>query len=280
MSVAAETPAGEVSALRHDPPTNSVPDSPDGPRRHFRDALRERLEAWRWAWRVMRRRRRFHRLACVSACVFITFVALWVQSGQCDAYLWSYHHWNQGDVRVGQRNSIISSGGRIIMTLMTRRQRPATLEVDDYWLKSRGVMWGTEHAGTQWSAVEQVYFLFARQYGPSGSGAWQLGGLSVGAALRLDHQHERVNYHVAVPDWMPMAVALPAPLLWLRGGRRLARLTRRRRLNICRGCGYDLRGSVGARHCPECGVRVRAARPGISGQPGADPTAGSIISNQ
>jgi hypothetical protein len=64
------------------------------------------------------------------------------------------------------------------------------------------------------------------------------------------------QYHlIAMPYWALVAASL-LPL----GIRPLAwswRRVRRRRANVCRGCGYDLTGNVSG-VCPECG-RARSS---------------------
>ena len=56
------------------------------------------------------------------------------------------------------------------------------------------------------------------------------------------------GYRVAAPYWFLMMIAGIAPTVWAWG--RL-RQRRRRRMNLCLTCGYDLRGSSSG--CPECG---------------------------
>ena len=60
---------------------------------------------------------------------------------------------------------------------------------------------------------------------------------------------------VGVPYWFIVLITAAPALrwMWLR-----ARQARRARLNLCRGCGYDLRGT--SQRCPECGDEAQAAR--------------------
>jgi hypothetical protein len=62
-------------------------------------------------------------------------------------------------------------------------------------------------------------------------------------------------------------IAFPAAVLAAWGAYRQTLETERHKVGLCPRCGYDLRGSVGAR-CPECGWRIRT--PGRSQAPWTD----------
>jgi hypothetical protein len=70
-----------------------------------------------------------------------------------------------------------------------------------------------------------------------------------------DQWHLRLDVSVtSVRHWHVVAAAAVPPLLWLAvHGRRAWVSRRRRRLGLCRRCGYDLRGSESGR-CSECGA--------------------------
>jgi hypothetical protein len=57
---------------------------------------------------------------------------------------------------------------------------------------------------------------------------------------------------LAVRPWLPMAVLLVMPAIWLH---RFRKARRARRLGLCPACGYDLRASP--ERCPECGALPR-----------------------
>jgi hypothetical protein len=57
---------------------------------------------------------------------------------------------------------------------------------------------------------------------------------------------------VLVPYWIPAMVTAVLPA---RAAAKLAVRRRRRRLNRCTRCGYDLRASEG--RCPECGTEIK-----------------------
>ena len=87
--------------------------------------------------------------------------------------------------------------------------------------RQNGKDWGQEFGD-----VEGLGFKFGGLRGPQGS-LWNL----------------------QVPYWFATAVFLLPPALWAARDRRLRK---RRRMGLCRRCGYDLRASGGA--CPECGA--------------------------
>jgi hypothetical protein len=59
----------------------------------------------------------------------------------------------------------------------------------------------------------------------------------------------RDTWIMGVRPWLPMALLAVMPAMWLER-RRAAH--RARRLGLCAGCGYDLRGTP--HRCPECGA--------------------------
>jgi hypothetical protein len=59
-------------------------------------------------------------------------------------------------------------------------------------------------------------------------------------------------------------IAIPVAVIGAFSSYRQTLETERHKVGLCPRCGYDLRGSVGAR-CPECGARIRA--PGRSKVP-------------
>jgi hypothetical protein len=71
------------------------------------------------------------------------------------------------------------------------------------------------------------------------------------------------------PHWFVLLLSLVLPALWLRFGLRSIRAARRKKMGLCRRCGYDLRAS--GDRCPECGDAVPAgsAAPMVSGAPSA-----------
>ena len=60
---------------------------------------------------------------------------------------------------------------------------------------------------------------------------------------------------VFVPYWCVLAVTLPLPVGRLIRRRRSAR---RRKMNLCTDCGYDLAGNISG-ICPECGKAIQPA---------------------
>ena len=68
---------------------------------------------------------------------------------------------------------------------------------------------------------------------------------------------------VFVPYWCVLLVTLPLPASRLF---RRCRSARRRKLNSCIGCGYDLRGNISG-ICPECGRTIQGRHKGRVSQP-------------
>ena len=89
--------------------------------------------------------------------------------------------------------------------------------------RQNGKEWGQE-----FGKVEGLGFKFGGLKGPSGS-LWNL----------------------QIPYWFATAVLMVPPAVWVV---RTRRLTKRRRIGLCRSCGYDLRASGDV--CPECGAAV------------------------
>jgi hypothetical protein len=81
--------------------------------------------------------------------------------------------------------------------------------------------------------------------------------LSPPSGFALAHRMEpgRPGFHgdewlVTLPTWLPMAVLLVLPALWVS---RFIRARRGRQRGLCPTCGYDLRATP--QRCPECGRR-------------------------
>jgi hypothetical protein len=68
----------------------------------------------------------------------------------------------------------------------------------------------------------------------------------------LNTAHHGDDWHVSFRPWLPMALSLVMPALWLH---RFLRARRDERLGLCVACGYDLRASLD--RCPECGMLPR-----------------------
>lgn len=61
--------------------------------------------------------------------------------------------------------------------------------------------------------------------------------------------HSDDDWSFAVRDWLPMALLLVLPAVWMN---RFRKTRRARRLGLCPRCGYDLRATP--ERCPECGT--------------------------
>jgi hypothetical protein len=80
------------------------------------------------------------------------------------------------------------------------------------------------------------------------------------ASFEYARQAKRPPYARSVPLAAPAAATALPPLLWLAAWGRRRWALRRRRIGLCRRCGYDLRGTPRGGRCSECG-QVPAVSP-------------------
>lgn len=130
----------------------------------------------------------------------------------------------------------------------TNRPYPVSISV-----RARGAgwrhHWGPDTRLGRWSYSKPNY----DRIGPATSyvGRW-------GFALRWGNG----DFALRVPcSYVTLALGLPTAFGLLRGTVLWRRHRRRRRLGLCLGCGYDLRGGRG--RCPECGVEPASAQPAV-----------------
>ena len=75
------------------------------------------------------------------------------------------------------------------------------------------------------------------------------------ASYAIHYRDEQGRYVFEVPFWLLFILLGIAPTYWLLGPPR--RLRRRRKLGLCKHCGYDLRATP--ERCPECGTPATPA---------------------
>jgi len=109
----------------------------------------------------------------------------------------------------------------------------------------------TPHADRWWFGMRRPYVVSRDQSGWFGSDRL---GASVSGGGYYDFEWADVIYF---PHWAAMLALAPLAALPLPGLIARWRRARRRRLQQCERCGYDLRASSG--RCPECGVDAAAA---------------------
>ena len=188
-------------------------------------------------------RRLFTLCSALSLLLCAAVVMLWVRSYSRSGVLQRESEDNTGDGYV--RLSIGVWDGRVFLGRVNRypdaslgdfRSAPAwTLDT------------GSSHSPDDWG------YGWRRPSGPDGSSV-------IGVA------YERIDpgpmwamraRTVRVPCSYVALLLSVAPALWLRSWHRRRRVLRRRRLQRCPSCGYDLRATPG--RCPECGTAVQSA---------------------
>ena len=171
----------------------------------------------------MRRVRFILSAACVVLCVAI--VVLWVR-GYFVSETAGY-----GVGRPGGTMSVagfVSGRGGLGLVVLTGLPHQADIDGSFWQFEPRGYAGGLGNEPARWKAIG---FMFIRL--PLGGGS------------------ER-GWAVVAPMWALLLAAAAAPTWHFWGVARRER--RRRRLGLCRGCGYDLRAS--GKRCPECGLAV------------------------
>ncbi len=79
--------------------------------------------------------------------------------------------------------------------------------------------------------------------------------------IQIDRAGSRMRYTIEdVLSALLSSVVFVAPPLFIVGAGVAERLVARRNPLLCRTCGYDLRGSLEAGRCPECGLTFDAAK--------------------
>jgi hypothetical protein len=152
---------------------------------------------------------------------------------------------------------LTSSNGKFIFQLETQA---APVDTFEYWRGSvsdhpwpSGEWYGTTHVPLRFHPRDRNQLYTGISLRPDAQ--WE--------SPRLGVEYERGRSWVLLiaPLAMPLALLVLAgpPVWWLA---RVVRRVRRRRRNLCVGCGYDLRGSLdaGAAACPECGRAVEPLR--------------------
>jgi len=195
---------------------------------------------------ILRRTRNF--VVGVSTLLLIVVLALWVRSvvvAVPDTLVWDRGpSWNP-DARRTQW-AVQSIRGRLVIGRLeySPKQIP-TWELAVFGGETRDqIRYVRTNATLDWIPSQQFLERLGFRWRHTVAGVW--GNILI--TMPLDD----ITY-VAAPYWfLALLAATPAALKW----RSVARLRRKRRLGLCLGCGYDLRGSPG--RCPECGREVDA----------------------
>jgi hypothetical protein len=167
------------------------------------------------------RRRLFNLAAAVSLGMMLAMTALWVRS------FWQRDEVERRDARANRSLSLRAKSNKGLICLRAEQSQ---------WPSSEGVL----PSAINWRlATEPARTDFGTFWGFD----W---GTLTGRLFTV--------HYLSVPHWLFVVSCTAAPLTWLTQHRRVAR---RRTLQQCPSCGYDLRAT--RERCPECGTAVGTA---------------------
>ena len=181
------------------------------------------------------RRRLFNLAAAVSLVLCLATAAMWVRSAA-----------HVDDLRYDSAvRQVAGAYQRWALTLITVSGGVQFQVVQVQSPRGVGV---ADQQGSHFSFVTAPYHRYSIiDFAPAGVTEDVMSGLPAG-------DFNRVTYGV-LPYWLLILPLVPLPLLW---GQRGLRMRTRRKLGLCRKCGYDLRAT--AECCPECGSEAVAGQ--------------------
>ncbi len=185
----------------------------------------------------------FTLLAALSLAACLATIGVWTRSH------WVYDEitYASGEQHIGQTRFIAHSGvGGLCFCVEKCWHKPPKSDSDS----PPGFRWTPISVADDSPASYPIWEGQGKMFG-DGSFIERLGFEVQNFQLGRPGTWSDEQHILTVPYWFVVLLLAVLPFLWVR---RQFRLARRRRLNLCLNCSYDLRASHD--RCPECGMPI------------------------